>query len=421
MINYNTLGNNLKRDLFKFSEKISKDFTKPTRKFTADMVFGIISAKSCKLTDIGRTLKEDIALKKTEERLCRNLANFSDRETLMNNYLTAVRPNFGDDTMLLIDGGDVTKPSSTKMEAIGTVYDGSEGKYGDGYWTMGAVALTDQMQQPIPVYESLYPCMKQGGSGFKAETKKVLENLRENFDNHIPRIFDRGFDSGSIIKELIDHDEKFILRVNQNRVVVHNGKTTKIDDVVRGLNCRQMLTFRSKTGNVSNCKIGMTKIALPRLGNLKLNLVVCKEFGEKPLVLYTNLDEDIDTLAVRVVKGYLMRWRIEEFYAFKKQSLNSEDFRVRSLESIKTLDLFITIAAGYIGTICEKVNDKIFVSELISVSKRIPKYSVFIQKTKFFYYAVLDGITCLFARLQCGISHYFAPKPASPQLCLPGA
>jgi hypothetical protein len=415
MINCNTLGNNLKREILGYSQKVSKGFSKPKQKFITDMIYGMISSGSCKFTEIGRSLKEEISLKKIVDRLGRNLILFDERENLMNNYLNAVRPILGDDTMLLIDGGDVTKSKSPKMEAIGSVYDGSKGKYGDGYWTMGAVALTDN-GQPIPVYENLYPCKKQGGCGFAAETKKALECLRKTFDGGIPRVFDRGFDSGEMFKDLSQNNERFIVRVNQNRVAVHKGKKTKIDDIVRGLECKDSLSFHSKTGNVSSCKIGITQITLPKLNNLKVNLAVCKEFGNNPLVLYTNLDENMETLAVRVVKAYLMRWRIEEFYAFKKQGLNFEDFRVRGLEAIKTLDILLTVALGYIGTLCAKVNKEAFATELIAISKRIQKHSVFLKKTKFFYYSMFDGLTSVFSHLRSGISNFFKQKLPSQQL-----
>jgi hypothetical protein len=93
---------------------------------------------------------------------------------------------------------------------------------------MGAIVLSDEKQQPIPVYENLYPCKKQGGLGFSAETLKCLQYLHENFDAGIPRVFDRGFDSGTVITELIAKNTNFILRVNQDRVVVHNGKRSLV-------------------------------------------------------------------------------------------------------------------------------------------------------------------------------------------------
>jgi len=419
MIHYNTLGNNLKRNILRFSEKVTQGFSKPTRKFIADMIYGIIASNSCTLTKIGRALKESISLKKVVDRLSRNLANFTEQDALMDNYLASVRPSFGKDTMLLIDGGDVAKPCSPKMESIGSVYDASAKTFADGYWTMGAVALSEENQQPIPVYENLYPCKEQGGLGFSVETSKCLQYLRENFDSSIPRVFDRGFDSGALILELVEKSEMFILRANQNRVAVHKGKRSKINDIVSGIACEDELIFKSKTGNISTSRIGMTQITLSKLENIKLNLVVCKEFGDTPLVLYTNITETLENIALRVVKAYLMRWRIEEYYAFKKQGLDFEGFRVRGLHSIKTLDLLLTIACGYIGMLCEKSDTEI-VFGLISISKRIQKIGYYLEKTKFFYYAVLSGITQVVATLRCGISHFFEPESRNPQLCFPG-
>ena len=421
MIHYNTLGNNLKRGILRFAGRISMGLKKPARKFVANMLYGVIASNSSKLTEIGRALKEDISLKKTVDRLGRNLKDFSETETVMSHYLEEIRPTLGADTMLLIDGGDATKSCSPKMEAIGSVKDGSTGKFADGYWTMGVAALSEGNRHPLPVYEKLYPCKKQGGLGFKAETSAALTFIRRNFESSIPRLFDRGFDSGETLKDLLNHEEKFILRVNQNRVCVHKGEMTKINDVVRGLECQHMMTFHSKTGNTSTCKIGMTQINLPNVNNTQLFLVVCKGIGENPLVLYTNIDENIETLAARIVKAYLMRWRIEEYYAFKKQGLRFENFRVRSLRAIQTLDLLLTIAVGYIGTLCADANENMLTVELIAASMPIPKLSVFLQKTKFLFYAVLIGITCVLAQLRKGISSHFAPvkQHQFTQLCLP--
>jgi len=419
MTNYNILGNRLKVGVLDYSCKISKGLSKPTRKFIADMIYGTIASGNCKLTEIGRGLKEDISLKKTVDRLGRCLSRFSEREALKQNYIAEAKRFLGKDTMIIIDGGDVAKPCSPKMESIGYIYDASEGKYANGYWTMGAVALSDNNQQPIPVYENLYPCKKQGGMGSNHETAKCMQYLRENFGSDVPRVLDRGFDSGATITEFAENDEKFILRVNQNRVAVHNGKRSYINDIARGVVCEHGFEYKGKNGKATLCKIGITHVVLPNLKNTKLNLVVCKEYGETPLVLYTNISETLESIAVRVVKAYLMRWRIEEFYAFKKQSLQFEGFRVRRLNSIITLDLLLTIAAGFIAMLSEKSSDKTVV-ELISVSKRIQNTAYFLRKTKVIFFAVYDGITLVLASLRCGISNFFAANPRDNQLCLAG-
>ena len=90
MINYNTTGSSLKRGIVNFSKKIGEKLTKPTQKFVADMIYGIIASKSSKLTEIGKELKEKTALKKVTERLGRNLKNFCEGETVSKNYLEAI-------------------------------------------------------------------------------------------------------------------------------------------------------------------------------------------------------------------------------------------------------------------------------------------------------------------------------------------
>ena len=421
MINLNTLGNNLKRGILRFTAKISVGLSKPMQKFVAEMIYGIVASSDCKLTEIGRALKEDISLKKTVDRLGRNLGSFCGNDALMANYLEALRPSLGADTMLLVDGGDVIKPCSPKMEAIGSVKDGSTGAFGNGYWTMGVAALSKETRQPIPVYEKLYPCIKQGGKGTNAETEAALQYLREHFDNSVPRIFDSGFDSGDLLQELVGRDEKFIIRQCQNRVSVHNGKRAKINDVVRGIQCHHTLSYQGKSGEKMRCKIGITQVVLPNMKHLKLRMVVCKIFGKDPLVLYTNLDESTELIAVRIVKAYLLRWRIEEYYAFKKEKgLQFEDFRVRSLEKIQTLDLLLTVAIGYIAILCDKVNDKMYVLELLEISKRLQETSTFLKNIKFLCYAIHAGIKSALACLKRGISSYFSPHPFSNQICIFG-
>jgi hypothetical protein len=50
MVNYSTLGHNLKRGIFNFCGKLSNGMKKPTQKFITDMVYGIIASKSSSLT-----------------------------------------------------------------------------------------------------------------------------------------------------------------------------------------------------------------------------------------------------------------------------------------------------------------------------------------------------------------------------------
>jgi hypothetical protein len=130
------------------------------------------------------------------------------------------------------------------------------------------------------------------------------------------------------------------------------------------------------------------------------------------MLLITNLRSDDPRLAVTVTKVYLLRWRIEEFHGFKKQQFNFEDLRVRSLNSIRNLDLLLTIAIGYIGMLSEKAEDRRTVFELIHVSKRI------FNVPRFKFYAIADGIFTVFAKCKQGIADLLRKKTKTRQLSL---
>ena len=139
MINYNRLGYEIKRDLTNFSEKISKGLTRPKSKFITQMIYGILSGNKVHLSEIARFLNETIPLKKTIWRLSRNLSDFDEKETVMNNYISKVKKQIDENhAVIVIDNSDITKPCSPKMEAISDVRDGSTGEIKKGYSTIEA-------------------------------------------------------------------------------------------------------------------------------------------------------------------------------------------------------------------------------------------------------------------------------------------
>lgn len=70
------------------------------------------------MSNISRALNEKITLKKTIDRLSRNLNNFDQRSLLMDNYIKTVKSQINEKTILMIDGSDITKTYATKMEDI---------------------------------------------------------------------------------------------------------------------------------------------------------------------------------------------------------------------------------------------------------------------------------------------------------------
>jgi hypothetical protein len=377
------------------------------------MVYGLLSGRSCFLTEIARKLNEDIALDKTVERLSRNLMAFDGAEELHESYFQTVKKHFDDNTVLIIDDSDIAKTCSSKLESLCKVRDGSTGKIADGYWFAGVSALTAKHGQPIPVYSRVYSSLEGDYVSNNAETLKSLEFLSSHFPKTNIRALDRGYDAGTVFDYFIPRDESFIVRMN-DRNILHKGEKILLSKLARRFKGKYALKFEAKNGKKAACKLSITPVSLPDYPDKTLNLVICNGLGKEPLLLLTSLESEDPRLCVTITKVYLMRWRVEEYYKFKKQGFGFEKFLVRTLKSIRNLDLLLSIAIGYIGTLSEKIDDSIEVLEIIEASKRLYGLS------KFTFYAISDGLFEIFGKLYTGIHAFFDKPPCSNQLCLTG-
>ena len=412
MFDYNTLGQNLKRDVFVFCTKLTAGYKKPIQKFIFAMLFGILSAKSCFLTKIARKLNEKIALDKTVERLSRNLMNLENDEAMRENYFNTVKKHFDEKTVLIIDDSDIAKTYSTKLEGLCKVRDGSTGEIVDGYWYAGVSALSSEYKQPIPIYSRVYSTEEKGYVSNNTETLKSIEFLSSHFPKTNIRTLDRGYDAGFIYDYFIPRKESFIIRLDK-RNVIFKGKSINIKQLAKRFNGDFALKFESKDGKKITCKISIVPVSLPDYPDVPLNLIFCYGFGKEPLMLLTNLENDDPRLCVTITKVYLLRWRIEEYYRFKKQGFDFEKFLVRSLKSIRNLDLILTMAIGFIGTLSEKIDFSVQVLAIIEASKRLYGLAFFT------FYAISDGLYEIWCKSSQGINAFFRKKEPSLQLTLP--
>jgi hypothetical protein len=420
MGNYSTLGHNLKRGIFNFSQKISTSLPKPSQRFVAEMLYGLLAAQSCFLTKIARKLNGSANLDKAVERLSRNLKKFDKAEILHEEYFKSIEKHFDDSTILIIDDSDIAKTYSRELEAVCKVRDGSTGKITTGYWYAGVSALTAQHKQPLPVYGRLYSSLEDDYKSNNHETLKSLKFLSEHFPKTTIRTFDRGYDSGRIFNYFLgkkaDEQESFIVRMN-DRTLCYQGETILLKKLAGKIEGKYSLDFEAKNGKKSTCQISIAPVSLPQHPDMKLNLVTCKGLGKEPLMLLTNLNSKDPRLCVTITKVYLMRWRIEEYYRFKKQCFNFEKFLVRSLNSMRNLDTLLSIAIGYIGILSEKIEESIQVTEIIAAANRL--YEMSKSKCKFAFYTIADGLFEIFSKSYTGISHFLRPKPPSTQYAFP--
>lgn len=74
---------------------------------------------------------------------------------------------------------------------------------------------------------------------------------------------------------------------------------------------------------------------------------------------------------IKVAINYLNRWRIEEYFKFKKQEYKFENFRVRTLKSINNLNKLLSYAIGLVALLSEKIGKREFTNKIIKESNSL--------------------------------------------------
>lgn len=130
----------IKAQLSKFSEILSKDFSKAKRRLIKEIIYGIQATKDAKLSNISRSLNEEQTLIKTEDRLPRNLDDVDFTEGINNEICHVSSSKVLDNIVIAIDPGDIRKRYARKMKYLCGIRDGSERELGNGDWLCECVA-----------------------------------------------------------------------------------------------------------------------------------------------------------------------------------------------------------------------------------------------------------------------------------------
>lgn len=371
MNNFTTNTYEMKREILNFSEKIAKKLSKSEKKFIQDIEYGIAASGSCLISDISRSLNEDIKLKNTIERLCDNLNSFDDTETLYNNYIEEIGDIYGKEPVVLFDDSDISKVYGKKFEDLDDVIDASsqDKKVTKGYHVCEATILTEKENQLISVYSQIYSCKSKGFKSMNDYTFKSIEAAKKVLNRKFIVVFYRGYDDNKIIDYM--DDNYFVIRMNDRRVFLFKGKKKNVYEEAKKRKGKIRMTLWFDDNEEYEVYISHTKVTLPHNGK-DYELVFCYGLSEeRPLILLTNRKIHSKDDVIKVVRLYFSRWRIEEYFRAKKQEYKFENIRLRTLKGINNLNLFLTIHLGHINKLAEEINRKLLSIKIIEASKSI--------------------------------------------------
>lgn len=387
----------LKAQLSKFVRELTEGLSKPSSAFVGEMLFGIQASQDVKLSEIARSLQEEIPLIKTEDRLSRNLGAQFLEAHLAERLAKLASRRVGSNTVLCLDLSDVRKEYAKKMECLDQVWDGSEGEVHAGYWLCGVTAAEVQGSEVTPLAQKLFSTRAEGFVSENAEILAAVDQVRAFTQGRGIWAVDRGGDRKKLLEPLLEKKDRFVIRSTGQRSVITRRQQSM---TVHRLSARCRLRYQARIvwiedGQEKRYELhyGAEPFRLPGREE-KLLLVVVAGFGAEPLLLLTNLDVVRDSSSLWwIVRIYLTRWKIEETFRFVKQSYHLEDIRVLRYQRLKNLILLVT-AAAYFATafLGQKLKLKILCEKLLIISRR------FFGIPPFRFYALSDGIQRILSR-----------------------
>lgn len=410
----------LREQMVRFSGELSAGLPKVTRRFVAEMIFGIQARGSVRLTEVGRALGERISLKKTEERLSRQLGRRGLERRLQRRLIEQASGRIEDDTLLVLDLSDVTKKYAEKMENLGRVRDGSEKELAWGYWTLNIVGASTKGTKLVPLYGRLYSHVVEGHESENIEIREAIKEVAEVLGRRGIWVMDRGGDRGYLFKYLLSNKHRFLIRVRADRGLRTAQERGSALDLARScpmLFHETLVKEEAGQERLVHLACGMRKVRLPDRRE-DLTLIVVKGFGEEPLMILTNLPVRRSRKSIwHVVQSYITRWRIEDVIRFVKQSYRLEDMRCLTYHRLQALMALVTaaayFAAVYLGL---RMKLRVLAGHVLRASKRvfgIPDFRL---------YALADGIRQFLYSQTQGLKRIFELQdqiPIQPKLFYP--
>jgi hypothetical protein len=372
-------------------------------KFYLDMIYGILKSKSIVLNDIAHSLNEEALLKKVNERLYKNLMrtpDINERHNMIKVGLSYMREN---EKVFLVDDTDVMKPYGKAFEAMAKVrdasYPGETNKYNRGYKVTTITGLSSKKKQPIPFYDHVHSPNELDYLSVNNITNIGVRRICEHLKLHEGMfVGDRGYDDAKFMKMIDDLKQYFLVRMRNNRLLIFKKGKVKAFDKAKTVKGKVVVPItiyaKERFIKATCCKC--------KLNNYKNDVWVVISYMDnnpEPLILITNKPLITKDDITQMVYRYSSRWRIEEYFRFKKSELGFENFRVKTLDSINNLTFTLDMAIMLLAVIIDDNSTYLY--------RNLKKYEKAIKdKVSIEFYRVLSSINTILGMNKNGVKNY---------------
>lgn len=339
-------------------------------------VAGILSSGSTRVRQIARVTPDLGVTPHAERRLRRLVHGQNQRSDLSADTLSpylqaqgAARVGGVAELMVILDGSDLRKPHSQKLEHLDVVRD-LKGHLVPGYRTLNAIGLTPEGRQTL-LYHTTY---SSRAPGFTSENTIVLHALREIVRSvravgvgRIIFVLDRGFDDLKVLRLLLKLQVDFVVRVqhtDRRTRLTPTGEERTLQAALqlapvshRFEMARPVVQQGRVTWRPTRTEVRVQEVWLDEgkrcMNALHLSFPTRPKGEEQGWTLLTSLPVLPGVNAGQVVKLYLKRWSIEDVFAWTKMALGWEEVRLLDFEALRTLVAMAWIAASFVFTLGE--------------------------------------------------------------------
>lgn len=338
------------------------------RKGFDSAIIGILGSGSTKVSQIARLAPQTSQTKYSEKRIRRLIRQENQRapsnpKDFTNRFLELGAKKLAGqhDVRVILDGSDLRKPYSSKLEHLSTVR-ALDGDLIPGYQTLNAVGISSSGLQALlyqHTYSPLEPEYKSDNDQVRKAILKIHRALRATGVLRITWILDRGFDDLKVIELLLELGDCFIIRAQHNRNVTsklgseHQKLFALLDkqDVLGTMQLKRPSVEKNKS--IMRLATGQVRACHCFLGGRVPIHAVSIEFprakgDEIGWVLLTNLPINELEQVRQIIALYASRWAIEEVFAWTKTALDWEAVQMLDLEAVRVLVAYAFICAAFI-------------------------------------------------------------------------
>jgi hypothetical protein len=315
---------------------------------------------------------------------------------------------------LILDLSDISKKYARKMEYLAGVHDGSEGGVGIGYWLLQVIGAETGKHVVVPLYHRLYSQRSPDHQSENVEILTAIEMISQASRGRGVWVIDRGGDRDKLLFPLMKNKHKFLIRLNQGRFLIYQGRAMDDLEIARGCPMLYLESIIKEENGQARClrlEFGLRPVTLPGRPEA-LSLVVVRGLGEEPLMLLTNVELKKTRKSLWwAVQSYLTRWTIEETFRFIKQSYQLEDIRLLTYVRLQNMMAFVQAAAYFTMVYLNlRMKLRVLTGHVLHAARRV--FGI----PDFRFYALADGIKAYLFGQRRGLSGCFSgPDPESGQ------